>query len=134
SARGVFVAWLMLATACAAGCTAASSQEAAAPEPEALAALWLEERRPLPPAPLVTHALLEQELSRLVTAGDGLLQDEVAGESVEGRAIHHLTLGHGPLGVLLWSQMHGDEPTATSALIDLCQWLLAHRTEPVPAR
>ena len=58
SARGVFVAWLALATACAAGCTAASSQEAAAPEPEALAALWQEERRPLPPAPLVTHALL----------------------------------------------------------------------------
>lgn len=118
----------------AAACTAASSQEAAAPEPVALAELWSRERRPLPPAPLVTHALLETELARLVTLGDGRLRDEIAGHSVEGRAIHHLTLGRGPMAVLLWSQMHGDEPTATSALVDLCQWLLAHQAEPAPAR
>jgi hypothetical protein len=31
--------------------------------------------------------------------------------------------------VLLWSQMHGDEPTATSALFDLMEYLRRHRGE-----
>lgn len=133
-ARTLGVASLLLLLSCAPGCTAASSQEAEAPDPRALADVWQRERRPLPPPPLVTHAVLERELARLVSESNGLLRDEVVGQSVEGRAIHHLTLGRGPTGVLLWSQMHGDEPTATSALIDLLQWLLAHREEPVPAR
>jgi hypothetical protein len=34
--------------------------------------------------------------------------------------------------VLLWSQMHGDEPTATSALLDVFEYLRRHRgDEPV---
>ncbi|MEX2568344.1 MAG: M14 metallopeptidase family protein [Cyclobacteriaceae bacterium] len=41
------------------------------------------------------------------------------GISVEGRPIHSLTYGRGALKVLLWSQMHGDESTATMALFDL---------------
>jgi hypothetical protein len=43
-------------------------------------------------------------------------------------------VGRGSKAVLLWSQMHGDEPTATSALFDLCQWITAHRQEPIVAR
>lgn len=49
----------------------------------------------------------------------GLLRNEVAGTSVQGRTIHHLTIGKGEAKVLLWSQMHGDESTATMALFDL---------------
>ncbi len=41
------------------------------------------------------------------------------GESVEGRAIYDVSFGHGPTTVLLWSQMHGNEPTATMAGLDL---------------
>ncbi|MEX2513316.1 MAG: M14 metallopeptidase family protein [Cyclobacteriaceae bacterium] len=41
------------------------------------------------------------------------------GNSVEGRPIHSLTYGEGDQKVLLWSQMHGDESTATMALFDL---------------
>lgn len=41
------------------------------------------------------------------------------GTSAEGRGILLCTLGNGSTKVLLWSQMHGDEPTATMALIDL---------------
>jgi hypothetical protein len=33
------------------------------------------------------------------------------------------------MGILLWSQMHGDEPTATSALLDVLNWLGANRSE-----
>jgi hypothetical protein len=36
--------------------------------------------------------------------------------------------------VLLWSQMHGDEPTATPALFDLLELLRVHREAPPVAR
>ncbi|MDQ3394142.1 MAG: M14 family metallopeptidase [Bacteroidota bacterium] len=41
------------------------------------------------------------------------------GKSVEGRDIYLIKLGTGKTKVLLWSQMHGDEPTATMALMDM---------------
>lgn len=50
---------------------------------------------------------------------------ETAGQSIEGRSIHRVTLGNGPVKVLLWSQMHGDEPTATAALFDLFRFFQA---------
>ncbi len=55
---------------------------------------------------------------------------EVVGHSVEGRAIHHVRFGQGPRHVLLWSQMHGDEPTATTALFELFEYVRRHRDEP----
>ena len=48
---------------------------------------------------------------------------EQLGESVEGRPIYLLTVGNGPTEVLLWSQMHGDEPTATAAIFDLLNYM-----------
>lgn len=44
---------------------------------------------------------------------------EEIGRSVEDRSIFKLKYGRGAIKVLLWSQMHGDEPTATMALFDL---------------
>ena len=44
---------------------------------------------------------------------------QTIGESTEGRSIHQVTIGQGPKKILLWSQMHGDEPTATMALFDI---------------
>lgn len=41
------------------------------------------------------------------------------GQSAEGRTISLLKIGNGATKVLLWSQMHGDEPTATMALLDM---------------
>ena len=41
------------------------------------------------------------------------------GHSVYNREIYQAEFGKGPIKVFLWSQMHGDEPTATSAVIDL---------------
>jgi hypothetical protein len=40
------------------------------------------------------------------------------GYSVEKRPIYSLKFGHGPIKVLLWSQMHGNESTTTKALFD----------------
>lgn len=64
-----------------------------------------------------TPALLENLLKEL--AQDERFSVEQAGKSVEGRPIYLVKLGSGPKKVLLWSQMHGDEPTATAALADL---------------
>jgi len=41
------------------------------------------------------------------------------GKSVEERDIYLISMGSGKTKVFLWSQMHGDEPTATVALFDL---------------
>jgi hypothetical protein len=53
------------------------------------------------------------------------------GSSAEGRTIPLLTFGRGPVTVLLWSQMHGDEPTATMALVDLLNFLSRERQHPL---
>ncbi|HSM09359.1 MAG TPA: M14 family zinc carboxypeptidase [Gemmatimonadota bacterium] len=47
------------------------------------------------------------------------------GASVEGRTINAVTLGHGPVSVLLWSQMHGDESAASMSLADIVHWWAA---------
>lgn len=41
------------------------------------------------------------------------------GHSIEGREINLIQIGNGKTKILLWSQMHGDEATATSAFFDL---------------
>lgn len=47
------------------------------------------------------------------------------GNSVEGRPINSITLGNGQLKILLWSQMHGNESTATRAILDFLQFMEA---------
>ncbi|CAB0150162.1 hypothetical protein PSI9734_00729 [Pseudidiomarina piscicola] len=41
------------------------------------------------------------------------------GQSYQGRPIYRFSVGNGETVVLMWSQMHGDESTATPALFDL---------------
>lgn len=53
----------------------------------------------------------------------GILGVSQIGQSVEGKSIYELTYGEGEKKVMLWSQMHGDEPTATMALFDLFNFL-----------
>ncbi len=56
----------------------------------------------------------------------------VAGQSIEGRDIYRVEYGEGPVKVLLWSQMHGDESTATMALFDIFNFL-RHRGDEFDA-
>ncbi|MBD2702685.1 peptidase M14 [Spirosoma sp. BT702] len=55
----------------------------------------------------------------------GPLSVSQAGESLEKRAIYQVKAGTGATNVLLWSQMHGDEATATMAMFDIFNFLQA---------
>ena len=45
------------------------------------------------------------------------------GNSIQGRSISMVSIGNGDVDVLLWSQMHGDESTATMAMFDIFNFL-----------
>lgn len=55
--------------------------------------------------------------------GEPLFDITVAGYSVEGREIKLIKTGRGRQRVFMWAQMHGDEPTANSSLLDLLNFL-----------
>jgi hypothetical protein len=48
---------------------------------------------------------------------------ETVGKSFQGRDIYCVRWGQGSKDILLWSQMHGDESTATRALFDIWKFL-----------
>ncbi len=63
------------------------------------------------------------EIEHLIK-NSGLAYKQV-GASVENRPLYLVSYGDGPIQVLLWSQMHGNEPTATMALMDIFNFLTA---------
>jgi predicted deacylase len=75
---------------------------------------------------LVKHADLQKYLTELRSRGIKVTE---VGRSLAERAIYQLEFGRGPLKVFMWSQMHGDEPTATSALVDLFAYLQKNRSK-----
>jgi hypothetical protein len=62
------------------------------------------------------------------------LRTAEVGRSVLGREIRSVTFGEGKTTVLLWSQMHGDESTATMALADLFRFLAEATDDPLRDR
>ncbi len=82
------------------------------------------EARVSPPDPWsFRRPALDATLERLSQEFPGLFRVAEEARSGEGRRLALLALGTGATKVLLWSQMHGDEPTATSALVDLLSFL-----------
>lgn len=45
------------------------------------------------------------------------------GKSVQQRSIHQVKIGTGKTKILMWSQMHGNEPTTTKGLFDFFNFL-----------
>jgi len=114
-------------------CLSAAAPEAQAPplvgSAQALWDTWPRVRvSPADPWTL-KHAGLRVALAELRARHPGLFSIDEEGLSSEGRKIPLLRVGSGPTGILLWSQMHGDEPTATAALLDLLNWLGTHRAD-----
>lgn len=63
------------------------------------------------------HSDIEPLIKQL--ASDPAFEVSTVGHSVEGRPIYLVKVGDGDTNVLFWSQMHGNESTATMALFDL---------------
>lgn len=63
------------------------------------------------------HRILKDFVNRKV------LQIETLGKSAKNQPIYAYTYGNGPIEVLCWTQMHGDEPTASLALLDVVQYM-----------
>lgn len=74
-------------------------------------------------AAITTRRFKQRDLRPLINALPPAFTVDTAGRSVENRPLWRVAWGKGPTEVLLWSQMHGDEPTATAALFDLFSWL-----------
>lgn len=72
----------------------------------------------------IRHKDLVKQLDELKKAGVKVAE---AGRSAQNREIFQIEWGKGPRKVFLWSQMHGDEPTATPALVDMFTVLQKNR-------
>jgi Zinc carboxypeptidase len=105
-----------------------------APTTEALVKVWDAEHISPPLPPLVTHQDVVAHVTKIVAETPDLFSQEVIGQSNDGRNLHHVWFGKGATHILLWSQMHGDEPTATSALFDFHNYIRLHRHEPIVKR
>jgi hypothetical protein len=62
-------------------------------------------------------------LDTLTSGADRLFTVAEEGKSFEGRPIRSVKFGTGKTNVLLWSQMHGDESTATMAIADILRYV-----------
>ena len=88
--------------------------------PESFAADWDREHLSTLAPSAVRHEELKKYLDQLRKLGLNVTE---VGRSFANREIYQVEWGKGPLKVFMWSQMHGDEPTATSALVDMFAYL-----------
>lgn len=63
-----------------------------------------------------------QPLIKALKSKSGFTVKKV-GQSIEGRDLTLISIGSGKTNVFLWSQMHGDEPTATLAIFDVFNFI-----------
>jgi hypothetical protein len=99
--------------------------------PHELGQLWDRDRVSRKFPSNVRHADLKNYLQQLKQQG---VRIEEVGRSAENREIYQMEYGRGPLRIFMWSQMHGDEPTATSALVDMFSALYKHREKAWAAK
>ena len=92
------------------------SMKVSSQTPETFAEIWDKEHVSHISPSDVRHADLKKYLDGLRKSG---LKVDQVGISNASREIYQVEWGRGPLKVFMWSQMHGDEPTATSSLIDM---------------
>ena len=78
---------------------------------------------------LLRHTNMVNILKNLQTESADLINIRQVGQSVEKRSINLISVGTGQTKVLLWSQMHGNEPTATCALLDILNYLQKNKEQ-----
>ncbi len=73
-------------------------------------------------------------LSSVLRSGGERFQVEQIGRSIEGRPLRRIDFGSGEIPVLIWSQMHGNESTASRALVDVFHYLVTSPDDPLVQR
>lgn len=96
-----------------------------AQSPQDLSAIWDKQHITTMPASAVRHSDLKKYLEQLKSVG---LPVTEVGRSNENREIYNIEWGKGKLKIFMWSQMHGDEPTATSSLMDMLFFLQKNKS------
>ncbi len=91
-----------------------------AQSPKEFAEVWDKNHISNKPASNNRHKDVQDYLEKLKTLG---IKVEEVGKSYEEREIYQVEWGKGKTKVFMWSQMHGDEPTATPALMDMFAFL-----------
>ncbi|MDT0539689.1 MULTISPECIES: M14 family metallopeptidase [Croceitalea] len=69
----------------------------------------------------IKHIQIEPLIEEL--EANPLFEVNKVGKSIEGRDLNLISVGTGRVDVFLWSQMHGNEPTATQAIFDIVNFL-----------
>ncbi|PRX55009.1 M14 family zinc carboxypeptidase [Flagellimonas meridianipacifica] len=69
----------------------------------------------------IKHKQIQPLIQRF--ADNSKFKVQKVGESIQGRDLHLISIGSGEEDIFLWSQMHGDEPTATQAIFDILNFL-----------
>ncbi len=74
---------------------------------------------------IATRRIKHKDLQPLIAKFKANSKFEVTevGRSIEGRSLSLISIGQGNIDVFLWSQMHGNEPTATQAIFDILNFL-----------
>jgi hypothetical protein len=73
---------------------------------------------------LTTRRIKHSDISKLINSlDDKIFILSKQGESYSGRDINLITTGKGGKKIFMWSQMHGDESTATMAFFDIFNFL-----------
>jgi hypothetical protein len=82
-------------------------------------------------AALTQHRFAQDQIQPIINAwkSKDFYTIQQVGASLEDRPIYRISAGTGPIQVLLWSQMHGDESTATMAIFDILNYLYKNRDE-----
>lgn len=101
-----------------------TSQMYSQPTAKELGEIWEKNHVSILPPASVKHLHLKSYLDGLKKIG---IKVEEVGRSFENREIYQMEFGTGKMKVFMWSQMHGNEPTATSTLIDMFAFLQKNR-------
>lgn len=66
-------------------------------------------------------------IDKAIAQYPGVFESRIIGTSVQRRPLPMLSFGNGTIDVLIWSQMHGNESTATRAIFDLLHFIGAQQ-------
>ena len=67
----------------------------------------------------------------LLKSFESVFEISEIGKSVQQRSIYQVKIGTGKTKILIWSQMHGNEPTTTKGLFDFFNFLASNSVESI---